>query len=239
MSRLLLIRHAQASFDRADYDQLSELGRKQARALGDWLARIQRVDRVYVGPLKRHRQTAEAVYEELRLLGIAWPEPELLPGLDEHKGPQVMRALLPTLLETDERLVAWARELENSHRSRRAVHLQMFDHVMRRWAANELEDEHLELPTWAEFRRQVRHALEHILQQNNSGSTVVGFTSGGTISAAVGHALGMEQEEKVIGLNGLVYNSSLSEFLFSGERLSLKAFNAIPHLHRPELHTYV
>ena len=35
---LLLVRHGQASFGAADYDQLSERGQVQSRRLGDWLA---------------------------------------------------------------------------------------------------------------------------------------------------------------------------------------------------------
>ena len=35
MSRLILVRHAQASFFSKDYDQLSPLGEVQAAALGE------------------------------------------------------------------------------------------------------------------------------------------------------------------------------------------------------------
>ena len=35
---LLLVRHGQASFGAADYDQLSGRGVEQSRRLGDWLA---------------------------------------------------------------------------------------------------------------------------------------------------------------------------------------------------------
>jgi len=52
-----------------DYDRLSELGERQARATGAFLAaRGMRFDRVLVGPRRRHRQSAEAVL-------AAWPEP--------------------------------------------------------------------------------------------------------------------------------------------------------------------
>ena len=38
MSLVYLVRHAQASFGARDYDRLSELGRQQARWLGDYFA---------------------------------------------------------------------------------------------------------------------------------------------------------------------------------------------------------
>ena len=38
MSRILLVRHGQASLGAADYDQLSDLGEEQSRILGAALA---------------------------------------------------------------------------------------------------------------------------------------------------------------------------------------------------------
>ncbi|HEX5612745.1 MAG TPA: phosphoglycerate mutase family protein, partial [Burkholderiales bacterium] len=47
MAELYLVRHAQASFGTEDYDRLSELGRRQARWLGEYFAeRGMRFDRV-------------------------------------------------------------------------------------------------------------------------------------------------------------------------------------------------
>ena len=61
---LLLVRHGQASYGAADYDQLSERGWEQSRRLGHWLARGgHRFTTVVVGGMRRHRQTAEAVAE--------------------------------------------------------------------------------------------------------------------------------------------------------------------------------
>jgi broad specificity phosphatase PhoE len=39
MGTLYLVRHGQASFGADDYDQLSELGRRQSVRLGEYLAR--------------------------------------------------------------------------------------------------------------------------------------------------------------------------------------------------------
>jgi len=238
MSRLIMVRHAQASFDKADYDQLSDLGHKQARALGDYMAETTPISQVYCGPLKRHRQTMEWVYEELRLLGIQWPEPEFLDGLAEHRGPSVLKALLPSLMETDEQIRQWGDEMVTANGRSRETHLKIFDYVMRQWAANRLDDGHLGLQSWADFCQMVQRAVNQI-QARADGGTVVAFTSGGTMSAVVGYALGIPDPERVIGLNGQVYNTGISEFLFSSGRLSLKSFNTVPHLNRKELLTYV
>ena len=95
MRQLILVRHAQASFFAAHYDQLSPLGREQARALGEhWAATGTRFTAVYVGPLQRHRQTCDIVAATCRARGLEWPDAQLLPELAEHDGLLVARQLL-------------------------------------------------------------------------------------------------------------------------------------------------
>jgi broad specificity phosphatase PhoE len=63
---LLLLRHGQGSMGTADYDQLSELGHRQARSLGARLARADlSVAQVWCGGLARQQETARAVLAEL------------------------------------------------------------------------------------------------------------------------------------------------------------------------------
>ncbi|HJV74342.1 MAG TPA: phosphoglycerate mutase family protein, partial [Noviherbaspirillum sp.] len=58
MGQIYLVRHGQASFGSANYDQLSELGLEQARLLGEWFANSrQQFHRVVTGDMRRHRQT--------------------------------------------------------------------------------------------------------------------------------------------------------------------------------------
>jgi broad specificity phosphatase PhoE len=59
MPAIYLIRHGQASFGKADYDQLSERGIQQAQLLGKFWRSCASVDRLYLGDLLRHSQTAE------------------------------------------------------------------------------------------------------------------------------------------------------------------------------------
>lgn len=59
MSEIFLIRHAQASFDAADYDCLSSRGEAQAGKLGAWMAaRGGKPGAIFTGTLRRHAQTA-------------------------------------------------------------------------------------------------------------------------------------------------------------------------------------
>ena len=58
MGNLYLVRHGQASFGAEDYDNLSELGRKQAVRLGEYFRdNGQSFDTVFTGTLRRHGQT--------------------------------------------------------------------------------------------------------------------------------------------------------------------------------------
>ena len=60
MSVLTLIRHGQASFFDANYDQLSPVGERQMRALGEyWARRNLRFDEVCTGPRVRQERSAQ------------------------------------------------------------------------------------------------------------------------------------------------------------------------------------
>ena len=60
MATIYVIRHGQASFGSDDYDNLSELGHRQAQVTGRYLQAQGIVfDAVYSGDLRRQRQTAE------------------------------------------------------------------------------------------------------------------------------------------------------------------------------------
>ena len=68
MGLLLLVRHGQGSLGTSNYDELSELGRRQARLVGARLARADlRVSQAWCGALARQRETARAVLAELGL----------------------------------------------------------------------------------------------------------------------------------------------------------------------------
>ena len=85
MSKLVLVRHGQASFFSDDYDRLSEMGERQSRALAEyWLKSGVAFDEVYTGTLVRQKRTAEVVGDAFRDAGQPWPVHEVLPGLDEY-----------------------------------------------------------------------------------------------------------------------------------------------------------
>ena len=96
IASIFLIRHGQASFGSADYDQLSQLGCCQAQVLSDYFSDIGiRLDAVYSGTLKRQRQTAEIATAS---------QPACIPfhndpRLNEIKNDEQFKFLLPQLIK--------------------------------------------------------------------------------------------------------------------------------------------
>src|SRR5215467_4805732 len=116
MGRLVLVRHAQASFLSDNYDRLSSLGVRQARLLGDhWVRRKFVFDRVWTGPAARHRRTAEIVRAAFTEAGLAFGEPATIDELDEFDGEAVLEKNLPGLLACDSNIRQMQDALENAN----------------------------------------------------------------------------------------------------------------------------
>jgi Fructose-2,6-bisphosphatase len=242
MSQLLYFRHAQASYGKPDYDQLSPLGYRQSKQLG--LALVQRkvaFDHVYVGPLKRHNQTLSTVRDEYAKSDLNFPEPITINELEEHRGPEILKSAMQQIKNFDPQINQWDEERIVDPTQNVKKGLLIFDRAMTLWATGKLS--HLqpeEYLSWQDFRKNVAKGYETILERhkNERGVTIGLFTSGGTISATMGHILGMAEEKDIIGLNGIVQNTSISSFLFSGLKTTLKNFNDVSHLPQ-EMKTYV
>ena len=66
MGTIYLVRHGQASFGADDYDQLSDLGRRQSVRLGEYfLEKGIHFDVLMAGTLRRHKQTMEGILQGL------------------------------------------------------------------------------------------------------------------------------------------------------------------------------
>ena len=99
MGTLYLVRHGQASFGAEDYDQLSDLGHRQAVRLGEYFRHKGLVfDAVLVGTLRRHAQTWAGIAEGA---GLAHT-PLLWPGLNEYDAEAVVKTIHPMPLAKPE-----------------------------------------------------------------------------------------------------------------------------------------
>ncbi len=236
MSRLLLVRHAQASAGAADYDQLSERGYRQARHLGEqWAAEGLIPDSVYVGPRKRHRQTAEALAAELP---HDWPEPVFLEGWDEHAAFDVVMYSIPRLAATDGWVADRAARTKGDGRDALGAYFDLYRHVTRLWVRGELALEGTAFEPWPEFRERVHDTLEGLIAAEGRGKTVAVITSSGPVAVAAGRALGLD-DERTMALSWLVQNIAVTEVLYSDDYFALKSFNALPRLVGDELKTLV
>ena len=238
MSVLVLVRHGQASFSSDDYDRLSPTGEAQARRLGDyWLRQAEVFDEVYVGPRRRQQQTADLVGAGYRSAGRPWPEPVVLPELDEYDLEGLMGRLAPALARQDrgfeELRAAHSRSAGESERARSFQ--RMFETLLTHWQG--VLSDGAEVESWPAFRDRVRRGLGRITDRPGQGRRVAAFTSGGFIGTAVGLALGVS-DRTCLELNWRLRNGSLTRLLFTPGRLTLDDFNTLPHLQDPAELTY-
>ncbi len=238
MSRLFLVRHGQASFLEADYDKLSPLGEAQSRLLGNyWVRRSVLFDRVVTGPRIRQRETARIAAEAYRCAGVQFPETIVMPEFDEYDGETVLREVLPQLLETSPEVRESYKAFQDaSAPADRSKHFQkFFEFAIAKWASGELLVPGVE--SWAEFRLRVNRGISQLISQCGHGATCAIFCSGGPIAVAVERALHLSALD-TLRVMWMSRNGSYSEFLFSGDRFTLSAFNAFPHLDDPALMSY-
>jgi broad specificity phosphatase PhoE len=238
VSRISLVRHAQASFLEPDYDKLSPTGETQARLLGEyWASRNIAFDRVYSGPRVRQIDTAKIVAGICRRREAAFPEPAVMQEFDEYQGEDVLRKSVPELLKTD----AMIRDLHGAFQSavtsgeKRETFQRMFETVVGKWVDGEIPLRDVE--SWPEFCARVNRGLSKLTSSSMRGERVIIFSSGGPIGVAMQHALNLSPRD-TLRVTWMSRNCSYSEFLCSGERFTLNAFNAFPHLDDPALLTY-
>ena len=212
MGNLYLVRHGQASFGAADYDNLSELGHKQSVKLGDYFRETGvTFDAVITGTLKRHVQTWQGIAQGMqrdKADALAWP------GLNEYDPAAVIAAIHPEPLRkptTPEQVKG---------------HFRLLRDGLTAWMQGKTEP--VGMPPYADFLAGVTSALDHI-RANHFGKTVLIVSSGGPIATAVGHVLGTSPET-TIELNLRIRNSAVSEFAFTPKRHVLVSYNMVPHL---------
>ena len=238
MSSLALVRHAQASCHADHYDQLSPLGERQACGLGEaWVRQRRVIDEVFVGPRARQRHTAELVATCYQRAGLPFPEPLVLPELDEYDLGGILHRLAPALAEQDVEFAALhARQRQGvTSRERERSFQLMFERLLRHWQSADALAEALE--SWREFSERVARGLKHIVNRPGTGRRVVAFTSGGFIGTAVQHTLAAPPHA-ALEINWRIRNGAVTEFVFTRDRITVDSFNSVAHFDDPELITF-
>ncbi len=246
MSRIILVRHGQASFLERDYDKLCANGETQAKLLGEyWSRRRVNFSGVYSGPRVRQQETARIVAEAYRSAGADFPEAVIMNEFDEYQAEAVLRECLPRLLRENAEIRELRRAYENSSESdsgesaqsggRRKTFQRLFEAVISKWVAGEVTAAGVE--SWEDFFLRVRRGLAQVVHDTPPAASAVVFTSAGPIGAAMRRALHLSAED-ALQLTWMSHNASFSEFLASGDRFTLSTFNAHPHLDGDGLLTY-
>jgi hypothetical protein len=83
----------------------------------------------------------------------------------------------------------------------------------------------------------VERGLMQVVRETAPAASAVIFTSAGVIGAAVRRALHLSADD-MLQITWMSRNASFTSFLASGERFTLSAFNAHPHLDGDGLLTY-
>ncbi|TFW31510.1 histidine phosphatase family protein [Duganella callida] len=222
MGQIYLVRHGQASFGAANYDQLSELGYEQARLLGQWYANTRQVfHKVITGGMARHRQSADACMAELpkkQLIDTEWITDADFAEFDHH---EVLLRHCPEFADA----VAFEALLANHVDPPRALE-HLFRAAMQRWMSGWHDADYAE--TWPDFRRRCVRALER-LDTDSSGQATIVFTSGGVISTLMQHLLGL-QDFQVMELNWTLANCGVTRLLQRTGQFTLSYLNNYAHL---------
>lgn len=240
MSRLILVRHAQASFFADDYDRLSQLGEKQARALGEHWARLGiELDEVIVGPRKRQINTEQIVRSVCTANGNGkcWPPAEVRPEFDEHCVDQLLGQPLEDIVRAHTELAPLAAAYRNAaapDQTQRNFQ-RLFEAICHLWCGAAQATDSIE--PWSKFQWRVESGLRRPLESPERNRTIGVFTSVGNITVALRCALGCEPA-RAFELGWRLKNCSVTELIFSGKRVTLDQFNSVAHLSDPATWTF-
>jgi broad specificity phosphatase PhoE len=221
VSRILLVRHGQASFGAADYDNLSGTGHEQSRVLGRALsARGVNADVVVAGEMVRHDQTAAGVLE-----GAGWTaDVSVDAGWNEFDHLQVLTVHdQPATAEGE---------------SEKAAFQRWFEEATRRWTSGEHDEAYDE--SFAAFTSRVGAALARLADSLSHRGTAVVLTSGGPVAWACATLLADTPAARTdlwLRLNPVSVNTGTSTVIRGSRGTTLVSFNAHDHL-SPDLITY-
>ncbi len=209
MGSIHLVRHGQASWGAADYDQLSPLGGDQATALGtSWEAGGWAPTDCVAGSLKRHAQTAIATIDACGE-GDGY---DVDGGWDEYDHLAIAAAHDPASLSAD------PKEFQRS-----------LNVALDTWIAGGAGAGAGE--TYSQFRTRVMGSFEAAAALAGPGRQVAVFTSGGPIAMVVSHLLAGD-DSLFQRVNDVVINASITTVIVGATGPRLLAFNETGHLPR-------
>ena len=224
MGVILLVRHGQASWGAADYDELSEVGHEQSRVLGRALGRALarqgvRPSEVVAGGMRRHGQTARAL-----MAGAGWDCPVRVDeGWNEFDHLQMLEVHGPPEGSSPEG--------EAGEMTRREFDA-WFDAATERWVSGDFDADYDE--PFDVFTDRVGSALRRTASGLGSGDVAVVSTSGGPLSWVAASLLGggVDTWKR---LNPVTVNASVTKVVVGSRGTTLVSFNEHGHLDPAEV----
>jgi len=224
MSSIYLVRHGQASFGAADYDQLSELGVRQSALLGQWLVKTgqdQNMPLLVTGSHRRHQQSSKACLEAMP---ATTAERQILhdPGFDEFDHRQVLLRYMPQFADH----AVFAEYMAQQEPRGRAFQ-KVFARAVARWVSGDFDSDYSE--PWPLFKLRCSDALARLQERLGQGQSVWVFTSGGPISVICQQLLAIP-DRQVFELNWSLVNTGVTKLLCRPGHVSLSYLNSFAHL---------
>lgn len=229
MAAIYLIRHGQASFGKADYDQLSDKGSKQAELLGKHWQSMPEPDKIYAGDLLRHGQTLENF-----LIGYQGKNScvTLHSGFNEFNHVELLTCYDPKWKNFAQMAVSIGQQTGANK-----VFQIEFAQALERWIGGKCDSDYKE--SWPQFQKRCVSALQDVINQelsskrkvnNNKGTQEICiFTSGGAIAVIIQHILGLS-DEKALVVNQQLRNTSVTKLLYSKNNINIDYLNNYGHL---------
>ena len=215
MATIYLIRHGQASFGSDNYDELSDLGRRQAQIMGEFLrdSGIQ-LDAAYSGDLWRQRETCQ-----LALASQQGDVPHTIDArFNEVQNDEQIEFLLPGVIAGNPEIQA----LVNRGLSASKDYQKVIDAVFNYWVSPQCDDSRIQ--SWEAFSGGTRDALARVMKEQGAGKTVGIFSSGGTIATMVAQVLGLTGAQTYQFYEPMM-NCSITQLFYNRDKVSLSYFN--------------
>lgn len=231
MSIVHFVRHGQGTLGGGDYDNLSELGRTQARQLGEMLVeRGLRFGHTLCGTQKRHNQTAEIVAGCYHRAGIEFPEIETDTRFNEIDSYNVIENVIQAFVKTDDKFARLARKSREALKNNLPEKFELFDELyiqlMKAWMSGRFPE--IEAISWDDFCITVLGAQSNLRAFADDAHVAV-FTSANPIGVFIKEALSLSNT-RALDVMDNIYNTSISTFALSHDGLSLKNMNVTTHL---------
>lgn len=229
MAAIYLIRHGQASFGKADYDQLSEKGSLQAQLLGKFWQSLSAPNKFYLGDLLRHEQTLENFlvgYQGLK------PSTILHSGFNEFNHVELLLRYDPQWKNFANMALKVSQSVDAAK-----IFQREFSAALTRWMSGQYDSDYIE--SWPAFKKRCIAALQDVFNQalsvkqsiskSQTPKDICIFTSGGTIAVLVQHILGLSDESTLAVIQQL-RNTGVTKLLFTNNNINIDYLNNYSHL---------